>query len=317
MTYGHGHTSTWSPAVHGYRPQVFLVVALLGCWRASPDHQTLGDRAYLDGLFGDALVEYRLALSVEPESPDLRAKAALAALNGVDLEAAAQEYVALSLAGGTSRREEAADGLVRVANLAIEEGNQTALAIALEGLREVAPGRALGSFAGHLASSVEGQPLTEDALALLTFAAAGATNAGTQDSLMFVYGLTLRRLGRCTEAAPIFESLVRRQRVPRVATGAQRQLVLCALDEGRRALRKGQVVDAEAWFRRAVAGAGDTPETRAAYIGIGDVRMTQRDYFGAVDAFFRAMDGLLPGDSMYDLADQRLKAIGDASRTVP
>ncbi len=317
MTYAHGHTSTWSHAVHGYRRQFFVVVALLGCSRASPDHQTLGDRAYLDGLFGDALVEYRLALSADPESPDLRAKAALAALNGVDLEAAAQEYVALALAGGPSRIEEAADGLVRVANLAIEEGDQTALAVALEGLREVAPGRALGSFAGHLASSVEGQPQTEDALALLTFAAAGATNAGTQDSLMFVYSVTLRRLGRCTEAAPIFESLVRRQRAPRVATGAQRQLVLCALDEGRRALRNGQLVDAEAWFRRAVAGAGDTPETRAAYIGLGDVRMTQRDYFGAVDAFFRAMDGLLPGDSMYDLADQRLKAIGDASRTIP
>ena len=135
--------------------------------------------------------------------------------------------------------------------------DMTALAVALEGLREVAPGRALGSFAGHLASSVEGQPQTEDALALLTFAAAGATNAGTQDSLMFVYSVTLRRLGRCTEAAPIFESLVRRQRAPRVATGAQRQLVLCALDEGRRALRNGQLVDAETWFRRAVAGAGD------------------------------------------------------------
>ncbi len=317
MSYVHGHTSTWSHAVHGYRRQVFVVVALLGCSRASPDHQTLGDQAYLDGLFGDALVEYRLALSANHESPDLRAKAALAALNGVDLEAAAQEYVALALAGETSRREEAADGLVRVANLAIEEGNQTALAVALDGLQEVAPGRALGSFAGHLASSIEGQPQTEDALALLTFAAAGATNAGTQDSLMFVYGVTLRRLGRCTEAAPIFESLVRRRRAPRVAEGAQRQLALCALNEGRRALRNGQVVDAEAWFRRAVAGAGDTPETRAAYVGLGDVRMTEGDYFGAVDAFLRAMDGLLPGDSMYDLADQRLKAIGDASRTIP
>ena len=317
MTYVHGHTSTWSHAVHGYRRQVFVVVALLGCSRASPDHQTLGDQAYRDGLFGDALVEYRLALSANHESPDLRAKAALAALNGVDLEAAAQEYVALALAGEPSRREEAADGLVRVANLAIEEGNQTALAVALDGLQEVAPGRALGSFAGHLASSIEGQPQTEDALALLTFAAAGATNAGTQDSLMFVYGVTLRRLGRCTEAAPIFESLVRRRRAPRVAEGAQRQLALCALNEGRRALRNGQVVDAEAWFRRAVAGAGDTPETRAAYVGLGDVRMTEGDYFGAVDAFLRAMDGLLPGDSMYDIADQRLKAIGDASRTIP
>ena len=301
----------------GHRRHVFVVVALLGCSRASPDHQRLGDQAYLDRSFGDALVEYRLALSTDPENPDLRTKAALAALNGVDLEAAAQEYVALALAGGTSRTEEAADGLVRVANLAIEEGNQTALALALDGLREVAPGRAFGSFAGHLASSIEGQPQTQDALALLTFAAAGATNAGTQDSLMFVYGTTLRRLGRCKEAAPIFESLIRRQRAPRVAQGARRQLVLCALAEGRRALRNGQVVDAEVWFRRAVAGAGDTPETRAAYIGLGDVRMTEGDYFGAVDAFLRAMDGLLPGDSMYDLADQRLKAIGDASRTIP
>ncbi len=312
----HGRTFTWSRAVHGFR-RTFVIVILFGCSRSSPDHQVIGDQAYSDGQFGDALVEYSLEIVTDPGNADLRAKAALSALKSLELEAAAEEYVALAEAGGEGRTDEAADGLVRVANLAIEESNQTALAVALDGLQDVAPGRALGSFAGQLASSLEGQPRTEEALALLTFAAAGATNAGTQDSLMFVYAVTLRRLNRCAAAASIFESLARRERDPLVVEGARRQLALCALAEGRRAFRGGRPVDAEAWFRRAVAGAADTPETRAAYIGLGDVRMQGGDYFGAVDAFLRAMDGLMPGDSMYDIGDERLRSIGDASRRIP
>ncbi len=296
-----------------------LLVALLcaGCLRAAPNHQKVGDQAYVDGAFGDALVEYRLALVLDPENADLRAKAAIAALKGGALEAAAEEYVALALAGGEGRRDEAADGLVRVADRAIEDANGGALGLAIAGLNDVAPGRALGSFAGQLAGSLEGQQLTEDALDLVTFAAAGASNARTQDSLMFVYGSSLRRLGRCRSAVPVFESLVRRQRDPRVVAGARGQLSLCALAEGRRALRAGSPADAERWFRRAVAGSGNTPQARAAYIGLGDVMLAQGDYFGAVDALVQAMDGLAPGDSLYDIADQRLRSISDASRRIP
>lgn len=299
------------------RLELALLLVVAGCTGAAADHEKLGDRAYVDGRFRDALVEYRLAIVQHGPSVTLRTKAGHAALNAMELAAAAHEYIALGEEGGSDQLEEAADGLVRVANFSIEERDQEALALALDGLQRIAPGRALGSFAGHLASSIEGLPQSSDGLALVTFAAAGAANARTQDSLMFVYAAVMRRTGRCGRAAIVFESLARRARDAEIAENARHELALCSLEEGVDALDQGKPAEAEGWFRRAVAGTGNVPAARVAYIGLGDVRLVRGDYLGAAEAYLRAMDGLLPGDSIYDMASARLNAIADAARPVP
>ena len=288
-------------------------MGVAGCIRATTDHEQVGDGAYVDGLYAEALVEYRLALSENDSDAELRGKAAMAALNARDLEAAAEEFRLLGLTDSEVGRDMAADGLVRVANIAIEGHTTEALARALDGLREIAPGRALGSFAGHLLDTMDGLPQDEDALALVTFAAAGATNARTQDSLMLVYAKTLRRLGHCEEAASVYESLARRQRTASIADTARKELALCAVQEGRKAFAAGEVLGAEAWFRKAVIGTANTPIARVAYVGLGDVRLARGDFLGAAESYLRAMEGLLPGDSLYDLASRRLNAIADAS----
>lgn len=294
----------WPPAT------ALGVVVVLGCGGAAANHETLGDRAYADRRHGDALVEYRLALVRRTPNAGLRAKAGAAALEVGDLRAAAEEYVALAEEGGEGRRAEAADGLVRVANAALRERDQAALAAALEGLRRIAPQRAVGSFAHQLVRATGTVPRSPEGLTLLQYAAAGAPDARTQDSLMFAYGELLRRLDRCPEATPVFESLVRRQREPAVLRQAQGGVALCALALGRRALDAGQPAAAEEWFRRAAQGGGDAPAARAAYVGLGDVRFAQGDYVGAAEAYERARAGLTPGDSLYAIATERLNLLG-------
>lgn len=284
-----------------------------GCVGAAAEHERLADRAYAERRYSEALVEYRLALVNRAPEAGLRAKAGAAALRAGELEAAAQEYVALGREGGDARLEEAADGLVLVANAAIDQGNQPALAAALEGLQAVAPGRALGAFALELAGSFGSAPRETEALPILVHAAAAAPDARMLDSLMYVYGATLRRLGRCEDATTAFESLLRRQRDQSVTRRARDGLVLCALQVGRRALDRGQPSAAEKWFALAATRGGDSPGARVAYVGLGDVRFAMGDLTGAIEAYEQARAGAFPGDSIYSMVAQRLRLIGDAN----
>ncbi len=302
-----GRQSYWAR-----RPDFWVALAavatVVGCVGAAADHETLGDRAYADRLYSDALVEYRLALVGRAPDAALRAKAGGSALGAGDLTVAAEEYVALAQEGGDTT--EAADGLVRVAHAAIDASNQEALTRALVGLQEVAPGRALGAFAQQLSGAIGPMPRSRDALSVLVFAAAAAPDAGTQDSLLYVYAVGLKRLALCKEAIPVFESLLRRQRVSSVVAGTREQLALCALTLGRIALDQGQPTVAETWFEVAAAGGGTSRGARAAYIGLGDVRLAQGDFFGAAVAYERARDGASPADSIYRIASERLNRMG-------
>ena len=217
--------------------------------------------------------------------------------------------MALARAGGEPQAELAADGLVRVANAAIERGNQLALAAAIEGLQTVAPGRALGTFAGQVAAVLGDVAQTPEALNVLMYAAAAAPDAQSQDSLMFAYGTLLRRLGRCQKAALVLESLVRRQRDDAVVRGARTGLVQCALRIGRAALDRGQPSVAEEWFQLAATRGGSGADTRAAYLGLGDVRFARGDVMGAIEAFEQARAGLRPGDAMYQRVAERLNRL--------
>lgn len=298
----------------GAAAAVLLAAACVG---AAADYEILGDRAYAGGRYADALVEYRLALVRRAPDPDLRAKAALAALRSGDLEAAAAEHVALAEEGGAPRTEEAADGLARVADRASAEGDQPALAAALDGLRRVAPGRALGSFARHLAGGLGNLARSPEALSVLAYAAAGAPDARLQDSLMFAYGVVLRRLARCEEAIPVFESLLRRQRAPVVVADARDDLARCAVALGQAALDAGQPRRAEEWFQRAVQGGSDAPEARLAYVGLGDVRYAQGDFLGAIEAYEQARAGGSPRDSVARIVAERLNRIARVGTDIP
>ncbi len=296
---------------------VALACVAGACVGAAAEHEKLGDRAYVDGRFADALVEYRLALVQAAPSPMLRSKAAAAALEAEELTAAAEEYVALAEEGGGERETEAADGLVRVVREAIAAGDREALGAAVEGLQTIAPTRALGTFADELVRTLGTMPRSTDAMTALTYAAAGAPDARLQDSLMFAYGRTLRRVGRCREALPVLESLVRREREPAVVDAARRYVAQCALRLGRQALDRGQPQAAEDWFERAATGGGESDEARMAYVGLGDARFALGDFQGAQEAYLRAIGDGAVVDSIARIAADRLNDIGRVETPIP
>ncbi len=285
-----------------------VVMAVTACGGSAADHRVLGDRAYVDGHFDEALAEYRLALRQRTPNATLRAKAAAAAVRIGELKPAIEEYIALARED-EKRATEAADGLERVARLALAGNDLVALRLAIGAIRDLGVHRAVsGTFALALLENAE----PAGAVDLLPLAAAAASDTRAQDSLMYEYGTVLRRTGRCEQALPVLESLARRRRVISLAEGAARDAASCALTLGRRALNRNAPTVAEEWFRRAVTHGGDTPVGRAAYVGLGDVMFARGEFEGAVEAFQRAMADAPAGDSIAAVARERLNLIGSA-----
>jgi tetratricopeptide (TPR) repeat protein len=294
-----------------------LCLILLGCVDTATKHEALGDRAYVERRYGDALAEYRVALVQRTDDREIRGKAAAAALHAGDLVAAAEEYIAVGTAGSDRLVSEAADGLARVAQAAADADDQIALATAVDGLGRIAPGRALGHFAGQLAIQVGEGPASDEMLSVLFYAAAAAPDARLQDSLMYAYAATLRRLGQCEDAIPVFESLMRRQLEPVVMERARDALGYCALLLGQRAVDAGLPLTAEEWFLRAIQRAGSTVHGRRAYLGLGDVLFARADYVGAAVAYESALLGGAPGGPIYEQALAKLSMVERAGTGIP
>ncbi len=295
---------------------LLATLALVACAGAAADHEKLGDRAYAERHFADALVEYGLAIK-QDATPRLRAKAGAAAMHAGDLVTAAEQYRRLAEEGKTTHATEAADGLERVARAAVTADDRGALQAALAGLQDIAAGRALGPLAFQLVRSLGNEPRSADALNVLRYAAAGAPDAGRQDSLMFVYASALYHTGRCEQAIPIFEGVARRQREPAVVPLAQAELGRCALWLGRKALNAGQAQQAEQWFREAASGGDERdPVARAAYIGLGDVLFARGALTEAAEAYQRVLAGAPPGDSLAQIAAQKLNLVANAGTVI-
>ncbi len=290
---------------------LYAIVAgvIAGCVGAAADHEAFADEAYAEGRYGDALVEYRLAIDGNEADAELRHKAGAAALRAGDLIAAAREFAASGLAADAEQRGEATDGLIRVARSAIERGERPALEAALEGLDKIAPEAVLSGFAPEAVTTLGELPQGAEGLTVLLHAAAEAPDARVQDSLMLVYGRRLQRSGRCEDAVSVFESLVFRERARSVAGAARTGLVTCALQLGRAALDAGRPTAAETWFETAASRAGDSPAGRVAYLGLGDVRFALGDVLGAIEAYEQARAGTYPGDSVYTIVANRLNRI--------
>lgn len=290
---------------------IAIVAVSTGCISSAADHESLGDQAYASGEFSNALVEYRLALRQEAPNAVLRAKAGQAAYNSGDLLAAAEEFVAMAIEDA-GRVAEATDGLELVARAAVEQGDRSALEAAVAGIEQVANRRAQGEFARELARGLGDEPRTQEALPVLVLAAATAPDAARQDSLMYVYASVLRRLERCEEAVPVYESLVRRQRQPELVRAARDGGARCALRVGAGALDRGVPQQAETWFVRAANVGGDTTYGRQGYVRLGDVRLALGNYEEALAAYERAILGLGVTDSLYRVVSERINAIADA-----
>ena len=290
----------------------WLRVALLagagGCAFAAADHERLGDRAYREGRFSQAMAEYRAAQK-SGGNAQTWAKLGSAALRERDLGAAIEAYTRLE-AADHSRGAEAAAGLERAAHFA-ERGGETGtvhLAAAVRALRVVAPGRPLGRFA--LAPS-SGLPATE-ALGVLPAALASAANGRAVDSLLLALGSAQRVTTDCEGASQTLRTVLRRTRDNAIRRSATLGMGLCALRLGLDALATQQPETAEQWFEEAATAAGASPVGWRASVGLGDARLGQGDILGAALAYQSVLSAAGVPDSLVKLATDKLNALGAA-----
>lgn len=294
---------------------VALALAVGACVRGAADHEALGDETYVRGAFRDAIAEYRLALQTRQGDPTLLSKLGAAALNSGALTEAADAYQALAAA--ENHRQEALVGLWRTVSAAAESGERGPMLAALRAIREIDPEQRLGRYAVRAALDEIAAGTPREALALLPSAAAAA-DGRMADSLLFVYADLLASAGRCRDAAGVYEGLLRRGRAPEIVDDARDGLARCALREGRAALRRGEPLVAEGYFRRAASPLAPASVARAAWIGLGDVRLALGDLTAAAEAFERARAGLpADADSLARVASERLAAMGRADERQP
>jgi tetratricopeptide (TPR) repeat protein len=283
------------------------------CSTAAADHERLGDRAYLEGRYADAVAEYKAAQKSGAQTR-VWAKLGGAALHDRALTVAIEAFSSLETAD-PSRSAESAAGLERVAHLAERGGaaDLVHLAGAVRALRTVAPGRPLGRFALAPASGLPAQ----EALGALPAALASASNGRSVDSLLVALGNAQRVTTACETATRTLQTALRRTRDPGLRATASEGVSACALRLGLDALAGEQAETAERWFEAAIAAASATPSGWRAQIGLGDARLSQGDVLGAAISYQTVASAVGVPDSLAKLATEKLNALGGSTPPAP
>jgi hypothetical protein len=252
-----------------------FVAGLLGaCSIGQPGKERLGDDAWHEGRWGDAVAAYRAA----GQSPRIEAKLADAALQGGMLFVSAQAWTALGT-GDTSRAGEAASGLARVAEAAQHDGNDAALQAAVLGLRRIAPGWPPGRLALGVGTLAAMPPA--DAAELIPAVLAASSGRVSHDPLLVDLGVADRARGACSEAVPILEGVLRQSESASSKDSATTTLEWCDLGLGLQAMNAARPGDAERWFDHAARLDPQGLVGRRALVGFGDARASQGDSTGA------------------------------------
>lgn len=269
------------------------------------DHERLGDRAYGDARYPEALAEYRASAKARPTAA-VWAKLGAAALHAGELRESADAY--LRLAGeDPTRSGEAAEGLEGVARAAERAGNPDVLREIVTALQGMAPDRATGRYALLLAASPDAD--STDLVAILPGALAAASAPETVDSLLTLYGRALQATEGCGQALLQFRAVLRRSQDSAMRAPARRGVADCAYLLGARADSGGHLEVAALWFAESARMDSTTPTGRRALLRYGGTRLTQGDTLAAALAFQTVASGGT-ADSMGEAAAGRLAALG-------
>jgi tetratricopeptide (TPR) repeat protein len=286
---------------------VFAVAALVASCRGT-DRERLGDTAYAEGRYADALAQYRAVARGKPRAR-VWAKLGAAALHVGELRESAEAY--LRLAGDDpTRADEAGEGLESVARAAQRSGNVDVLREVVTGLQAVAPTRTTSAYALVLAQRAETD--TAELVALLPSALAAASAPETVDSLLTRYAAALEATAGCGQALLVYRAVLRRSQDSAARVPARRGAGGCAYALGLRADSAGRTDDAGLWFAEAARVDSTTPTGRRALVRYGGVRLGQGDTLAAVLAF-QAVAVRDTTDSMGEAAASHLAALGFTS----
>ncbi|HEX3234513.1 MAG TPA: hypothetical protein VHR41_09980 [Gemmatimonadales bacterium] len=295
---------------------LLLAAAALAACSGAGDRERLGDEAYGQARYEEALTDYRAVLGSHPDAR-LWAKTGAAALHAGNLREASAAYLRLAAADPT-RTEEAAEGLETVARAAEHAADSASLGPALAGLRTVAPDRMTGHYAVLLAE----RPGAESAelAALLPGAMAAAGDPATVDSLLTLYAAALQATAGCGQALLQFRAILRRTQDGGVRARAGAGAANCGYILGLRAESAGRTEEAALWFAEAARMDSSTVTGRRSLLHYGEARLTQGDTLMAALAF-QAAAPAGGADSIGEAATARLHGLGmtrspgDSART--
>lgn len=284
--------------------QAALLVLVAGCG-GSGDHERLGDRAYGESRYTQALAEYRQSLE---KNPDARvwAKAGAAALRTGNLEVASDAFLRLA-AEDPTRAEEAAEGLEAVARAAERTGDGKRLQAAVVGMGAIAPDRSIGRYALELIRRPGAE--ATDLVAVLPGAIAVAPDPETVDSLLVVYGSALKETTGCGEALPAFQAGLRRTKLAALRNRAEEGVAACSLWMGLRAEAMGVPGDALLWFAATIRIDSGTTVGRRALVGYGDARLRLGDTLAGALAYQTVASDAVQTDSVHQMAVDRLEGL--------
>lgn len=259
----------------------WLAFALAAC-RGSGDREQEADREYVAGRYGAAYERYD-DLARQSGSARQWAKAAAAAAHAGLLDSAIPAYQRVA-AADSSRRQEAADGVLDVGRRAVRTGNLGATRRAISALSSLAPGRPLGSFAlAMLADSAEAS--LNDIVQLTPSAIAAAYDAQEEDRLLLQYADAMVQRQSCDEAARAFAAVMRRGSEPAMRDSAASGFANCSLQLG---LAAPSAIVADRWLSRAAGARPGSLVSRRALLALGTARLRQGDQIAAAIAWQQA-----------------------------
>lgn len=286
------------------RASICVLALIVGCGGAG-NQERLGDEAYGQARYADALAQYT---SVLGSNPDARvwAKAGAAALHGGQLQQASDAYIRLAALDPT-RLQESAEGLDVVARAADRRADGAALQRALSGLQAIAPERLTGHYAVLLAM----RPGLDSAelVALLPGAIAATTEPSAIDSLLALYGAALESTAGCGQALLQFRAVVRRSTDSSVRVRARTKVAECAFALGERSDSQGKALDAALWFAEAARADSVSPVGRRASLRSAEARLVQGDTIAAAIAL-QSVIAAGTDDSAGQVAAARLRDLG-------
>lgn len=225
-----------------------LVLTITSACRGSTSVERRADLEVADARWSEALASYRTAAERQPDGRVLN-KLGNAALRVGNLREAVAAFGRMGRED-PSRRNEAADGMDMVARAADRAGDTTALRMAVEGLRDVAPGRPVGRYVLALESRGALTPAVR--LELTPAALAAAPDADTADSLLLQYAAILRDASDCEHAAHIYQAVAMRSTLRERAVAAGQAGQDCALRVGQARIEAGAPADALVWLDEAI-----------------------------------------------------------------
>ena len=284
---------------------LLLAMAALAACSGRGDQERLGDQAYGQARYDEALTEYRAVLGSHPDAR-VWAKTGAAALHAGKLREASAAYLRLA-AADPARAEEAAEGLETVARAAEHAADSASLGPALAGLRAIAPDRMTGHYAVLLAERSGAD--SADLAALLPGAMAVAGDPTTVDSLLTLYAAALKATAGCGQAMLQFRTILRRTQDDGVRARAKASAAGCAYTLGLRAESASRTEDAALWFAEAARMDSSTVTGRRSLLRYGEARLVQGDTLMAALAF-QAAAPAGGTDSISEAATARLRTLG-------